>query len=71
MLSAKAKSKADARRFFMLMGGAVAAVVVIPPGGDCDPYTRPAYTAANVNLDAALERVAYTAANINLCEEMT
>lgn len=70
MLSAKAKSKADARRFFMLMGGTVAAVVA-PPGGDCDPYSRPLASAANLNLASVLARISNTPASVNLCEEMT
>ena len=62
-------SRASARMmYYMLLGAAAAAT---PGDHTCDPYTRPASSAANVMLDDLLEALPNTATNTTLCENMT
>jgi hypothetical protein len=61
-------ASAAQRMYYAMLGGGAA---LVPSGpGECDPYTMPPPTAANINLTEALVLAASTAANTNLCEEL-
>ena len=39
-------------------------------GGECDPYVRPVYTVANLDLTDLITVTDPAIANINICEEL-